>query len=231
MQKEITLSDLKQMMAELVMSQKENARQFKETKEMFKDTDRKFKETDRKFKETDRKFKETDRKFKETDLKFEKSRKELDNRFAETTKNINKVMGKFDSQWGKLMESLVEGDLVKLFKERGIEVHDTSTRIDGNYKGQNYEFDIIAHNGNEVIVVEIKTTLKVKDVKRFVDKLTKIKTWMPRLKGNRIYGTIAYLKADEQSKAYALNQKLFVIRATGDSASIVNEMDFEPRYF
>ena len=111
MQKEITLSDLKQMMAELVMSQKENARQFQETKEMFK----------------------------ETDLKFEKSRKELDKRFAETTRNINKVMGKFDSQWGKLMESLVEGDLVKLFKERGIEVHDTSTRIDGNYKGQNYE--------------------------------------------------------------------------------------------
>jgi len=54
---------------------------------------------------------------------------------------------------------------------------------------------------------------------------------MPRLKGNRIYGTIAYLKEDEQSKDYALNQKLFVIRATGDSASIVNDMDFEPRYF
>ena len=104
MQKEITLSDLKQMMAELVMSQKE-----------------------------------TDRKFKENAIEAEKSRKELDKRFAETAKNINKVMGKFDSQWGKLMESLVEGDLVKLFKERGIEVHDTSTRIDGNYKGQNYE--------------------------------------------------------------------------------------------
>ena len=54
---------------------------------------------------------------------------------------------------------------------------------------------------------------------------------MPRLKGNRIYGTIAYLKADEQSKDYALNQKLFVIRATGDSASIINDVDFEPRYF
>ena len=27
-----------------------------------------------------------------------------------------------------------------------------------------YEFDIIAHNGNEVIVVEIKTTMKVKDL-------------------------------------------------------------------
>ena len=122
MQKEITLSDLKQMMAELFMSQKE--------------TDRRIKETDRKFKETDLKFEKSREKL---DKMFEKSRKELDKRFAETAKNINKVMGKFDSQWGKLMESLVEGDLVKLFKERGIEVHDTSTRINGNYKGQNYE--------------------------------------------------------------------------------------------
>ena len=54
---------------------------------------------------------------------------------------------------------------------------------------------------------------------------------MPRLKGNRIYGTIAYLKADEQSKQYALNQKIFVIRVTGDTKVIVNEMGFEPRYF
>ena len=118
MQKEITLSDLKQMMAELVLSRNETKDLFKETKELFK---------------------ETDRKFKESTLESEKSRIELDKRFAKTTKHINQVLGKFDSQWGKLMESLVEGDLIKIFKERGIEVHDTSTRIDGNFKGQNYE--------------------------------------------------------------------------------------------
>lgn len=65
---------------------------FREVWLMFKETDKKFKETDERFKETDEKFKETDEKFKETDKKM-KQLQEL-----------------FTSQWGRLIESLVEGD-------------------------------------------------------------------------------------------------------------------------
>jgi len=54
---------------------------------------------------------------------------------------------------------------------------------------------------------------------------------MPDMRDKRIYGAVAYLKADGQSKTYALKQKLFVIKATGSSSAIVNEKDFEPRYF
>jgi len=52
------------------------------------------------FRETDRKFQETDRKFQETDRK------------------INALERLFTSQWGKLMESLVEGDLVNILNAR-----------------------------------------------------------------------------------------------------------------
>ncbi len=34
-----------------------------------------------------------------------------------------------------------------------------------------FEFDIIAHNGNEIVIVEVKTTLKVKDVDHFYAQL------------------------------------------------------------
>ncbi len=57
------------------------------------------------------------------------------------------------------MESLVEGDLIRLFQERGIDVHETSPRRKGTQNGEQFEFDIIAHNGNEIIIVEVKTTL------------------------------------------------------------------------
>ena|GEM_PF-7058766 len=39
------------------------------------------------------------------------------------------------------MESLVEGELVRLLSERGIQINDTSTRRKGCRDGENYEFE------------------------------------------------------------------------------------------
>jgi Holliday junction resolvase-like predicted endonuclease len=98
-------------------------------------------------------------------------------------------------------------------------------------RGENYEFDIIAHNGDEIVVVEVKTTLRVKHVNRFLERLDRVKNWLPEYKNARIYGAVAFLRAEEESEAYAERQRLFVIRATGDSAAIVNQPGFEPRAF
>ncbi|MBK8052138.1 MAG: YraN family protein [Saprospiraceae bacterium] len=196
---EVEIQEIKQLLKELVLSQKE--------------TDNKFKETDSKFKETDSKFKETDIKFKETD------------------KRIKAAFDLFEGQWGKLMESLVEGDLIKLLQAKGINVHDTSMRRKGNYEGNNYEFDIIAHNGTEIVIVEVKTTLKTQDVKAFVQKLKQVRVWLDEYKNFTVYGAIAFLKADSGSEMFAQSEKLFVIKATGNSAMIINADDFVPQKF
>ena len=203
---EVEIQEIKQLLKELVLSQKE--------------TDNKFKETDSKFKETDSKFKETDSKFKETDIKFK-----------ETDKRIKAAFDLFEGQWGKLMESLVEGDLIKLLQAKGINVHDTSMRRKGNYEGNNYEFDIIAHNGTEIVIVEVKTTLKTQDVKAFVQKLKQVRVWLDEYKNFTVYGAIAFLKADSGSEMFAQSEKLFVIKATGNSAMIINADDFVPQKF
>ena len=194
---------------------------------LFKETDRKFQETDRKFQETDRLFKEQSR---ETDRKFQETDRLLKELSLASEKKLNKLEELFTSQWGKLMESLVEGDLVRLLTERGIAVTDTATRIKGaRADGGNYEFDIIAHDGEEIVVVEVKTTLKPDDVKKFIDKLDRLKGWMPRYAHNRIYGAMAWLTADAGADAMALHRGLFSIRATGDSAHILNPPDFALR--
>ncbi|MBK8056098.1 MAG: hypothetical protein IPK35_23210 [Saprospiraceae bacterium] len=204
------IAEIRQLLKELVISQKE--------------TDAKFKDTDAKFKESR---KELDARFKETDAKF----KDTDARFKETDKKVKEAFDLFTSQWGRLMESLVEGDIIRIFNQRGIKVQDTSTRRKGSYKGENYEYDIIAHNGKETVIIEVKTTLKVKDVKAFIQKLKKTRTYLRMDEDDVIYGAIAYLQADSGSEVYAQNQQLFVIRATGDSAAIVNAADFEPARF
>ena len=135
-----------------------------------------------------------------------------------------------DSQWGKLMEALVEGDLIDVLQARGIEVEHTLTNV--RHRGErSWEFDIIAVNGAEVVVVEVKTTLKVRQVDRFVGLMQEFTDLMPRYRGSTVYAAVAYLKADEASDGYAERQGLFVIRATGSSASITNREGFTPRAF
>ena len=172
-----------------------------------------FQETDKKFQETDKQFKETDKQFKETD------------------KKIKELSALFTSQWGKLVESLVEGDLVNLLNQHGIAVEKTLQRVKGNKDGENFEFDIIAVNSHEIVIVEVKTTLRVDDIDYFHKKVWKAKRYMPEYADKKIYGGVAFITADGASDRMAEKLGFFVIRATGNSSSIINQKDFKPKVF
>ena len=163
--------------------------------------------------DTDRRMKETDRQMKETD------------------RQLKRLGRHFESQWGKLMESLVEGDLVPLLQERKIAVQSTYTRMNGRHNGEHFEYDILAVSSAEVVVVEVKTTLRAEDVTHFLSKLHKFTEHAPIYEGKNIFGAVAYLKADSSVVVHAERQGLYVIRATGSSASIINPADFKPRVF
>lgn len=156
---------------------------------------------------------------------------ETNQQFKETDKKLKKLEELFTSQWGKLVESLVEGDLVNILNQKGIQVHNTNERVKGFRFGRQFEFDIIAENGDEVVVVEVKTTLSTDDVKEFLDELTHFKEVLPRFKDNKVYGAVAYLRVDGNCDRFAEKKGLFVIRATGNSALITNSDYFVPQTF
>lgn len=168
---------------------------------------------------------------KETDQVLKRLGEETDRRMQETDLRLRKLDELFNRQWGKLMESLVEGDLVELLKRRGVAVDHTIANAKKNYGERRWEFDILAVNGEEVVVVEVKTTLKVGDVDYFVERLQDFPELMPEFADRRTYGSVAYLKADGSVTVHAARQGLFVIRATGSSASITNAEGFVPRTF
>ena len=174
--------------------------------------------------ETDRRMQETDRRFQETDRLLRRQARAADRR-------MDKLDELFNGQWGKLMESLVEGDLVTLLQQRGIAVQHTVSNPRQNYGERRWEFDILAVNGDEVVVVEVKTTLRVPDLDRFIDRLEEFPDLMAEYADRRIYGAVAYLKAYQESDVRAERLGLFVIRATGSSASITNGQQFTPRTF
>ena len=173
--------------------------------------------------------KETDKQLKELSADLSASQKE-------TNRQLQKIGGRFNERWGALVESLVEGSLVKILQDRGIDIMQTHTRSEALWRKpdghiQKREFDIIVANGTEVVVVEVKTTLHSKDVKRFLETLQDFKKYFPRYKLETIYGAVAYLTSENKSHLLAEEEGLFVIRATGDSASIINTADFKPKSF
>ena len=122
-------------------------------------------------------------------------------------------------------------NLSQKFRDRKIKVQGTGERVKRYYNNKQYEFDTIVHNGDEIIVVEIKTTLQPQDVDHFIENLKVFKKVFPEYSSKRIYGAVAYMMITGDSDKHANNRRLFVIKATGDSAYITNPEDFKPWIF
>jgi hypothetical protein len=170
-------------------------------------------------------FRETDRKFKETDARLAKH-------FEETGEDIRQLSALFTGQWGKLIEALVKPDSVRLFRERGIDVHRVFQRGKVQREGETMEIDLILENDEETVVMEVKTTLKVQDVKEFVDKLEEFTAFFPKYGENRVYGGMAAIHIEENADRFAYKQGLFVLTMTGEGMiKIVNGATFRPKCF
>jgi hypothetical protein len=173
-----------------------------------------FEETNKQFQETDRKFQETDRKFQETDRK------------------IKALAGLFTTQWGKLVESLVEPACLKLFKERGIKIEQSMRNVKVQHGDEGMECDVLLVNSEELVVVEVKTTGRVEDIREFIEKLKAFKRFFKQYKTYRVYGAVAALKYDGEADKLAYRQGLFVLSSSGEGLiKIANDHKFKPLCF
>ncbi len=177
--------------------------------------------------ETDKRIRALQEEGRETDKRI----RALQEEGRKTETQLRKTDRRFNSQWGRLMESLVEGDLVRLLQRRGVSVTEVYARRHPLGDARQRELDILAWNGSDVVAVEVKTTLLVKDVRRFEETMWEVPTLLPLKGALRYYGAVAYLRAESKAQIYAERRGFFVIRATGSSASITNAGDFRPRDF
>lgn len=164
------------------------------------------------------------------------AQKETERYLKETARQLRVYQRTFNTQWGRLTEALVEGRLVDVLKGWGIEVEFTRPGLEQHYIREdgarvNKEFDILAVNGSEMVVVEVKTTMKPKDVKHFLSAMRDIEKFYPDWAYKRVYGAMAYIKCDAAAEVQAEKNGLFVIRAVGEGAIITNDKDFEPTSF
>ncbi len=265
--------EIQKSIKDLLKFQKETSRQINKLA-VEAEKDRKQAEKDRKKAEKDRKKAEKDRKKAEKDQKAAEAKAEKDwkksdlqiNKLAtETAKALEKVTeaieknvkdtekwrikardfvtGEVGNRWGELVEVITKENLGRLLKERGFKIHRVYGNVTDEDKRQ-WEIDVMAVNGKEIVIVEAKASLTAKDVKLFIKKkLPKIREYLPEHKDKKIHGAVAYLRskveASDKKKVehgkdaakYAFEQGLFVISVTGETASMLNDKSFKPKTF
>lgn len=185
-------------------------------------------EKQKKFEEEQAKRKQEEEKRRQEEEK--RRAKEWEEYKKENQRRIQELQDLFTSQWGKLIEALLSPGSKKIFQERGINIHYRGSNIEGDINGQKIEIDVLLENDKDVVVVEVKTTAKVRHVNELIELMKNIKTYFPRFKDKNVYGAIAAVKFHEESDKYAASKGLFVIEPNGDElVKIKNNTQFKPK--
>lgn len=206
---------------------KETDLQFKETAHRFKETDLQFKETASRFKETDLKFQDTDRKFQETDRKFQ----DTDRRFQDTDRKIKEMtasIGRLGNKLGDFVEEMVRPAAVRLFRERGVDVHEVHRNVESQRGDDAIEIDLLVVNDTDVVAIECKSTLSLDDVNEHLERLAKLKKLLPSYSDKRVMGAVTAMVLPDNVAGYAYRRGLFVISQTGEHLTIRNDEKFTP---
>ena len=175
------------------------------------------------FRETDLKFKETDRKFQETDRLMKARSDETDRKIKEVTASIGRLCNKL----GDFVEQMVRPAAVRLFRERGIDVHEVHRNVEAQRDGDAIEVDLLVVNDTDVVAIECKSTLGEDDVNRHLERLAKLKSCLPSYAGKRVMGAVTGMVLPDSVAQYAYRQGLFVIAQTGDHLAIRNDGQFK----
>ena len=175
-------------------------------------------------KETDRRFQETDRRFQETERLMEKRSKENDRRM----KQLSEQLGRLGNRLGEFVEEMVKPAVVRLFRERGIEVHEVYPDVEVERGGEGIQIDILVVNESEAVLVEVKSKLVQADVDAHMERLGKFKRLLPRYGDIRVMGAVAAMVVPKDVARYAYRQGLFVLAQSGESVVILNDGGFKP---
>ena len=219
--------------AELTASQQETQRllqeQIKEAEQRKLENDLRFKETERLLKEqgqeTDRRIRQVSQEIQAVSLKVSKEIRQVNKEIAQ----VNKQIGDLGGKWGRFVENMVAPACETLFLKKGIPVHQVAQRLKRHLAEKTLEIDVLVTNEAHVLVVEVKSTLGVTDVKEFIEDLSQFRLFFPEYAQKNLYGAIAGIEIEKGVAKFAYRQGLFVLAQSGETVTILNDDNFQPK--
>ena len=166
--------------------------------------------------------KETDRIINE----LREGQKELSREIKAVNKETNKSIGRLTNRLGEFVEEAVRPAAVKLFRERGIDVHEVHQNVNSKRDGEGIEIDLLVINNNDVVAIECKSNLSHDDVNEHLVRLEKVKRLLPDHKNKQIFGAVAGMVIPDNVAAYAIKKGLYVIGQNGDHLELQNQTEF-----
>ncbi len=141
-------------------------------------------------------------------------------------KEVNRSIGRLTNRLGEFVEEAVRPSAVRLFRERGIDIHEVQQNITAKRDGEALEIDLLVVNYEDVVVIECKSNLSIDDVNEQLERLEKVKRLLPRYKDCRVLGAVAGMVIVDNVAMYAIRKGLYVIGQNGEHLELRNDMSF-----
>jgi hypothetical protein len=177
--------------------------------------------------------KETERFMKENAKELKESQKETERRMNKSAARLDRQLGKLGNRFGEMVEYMVMPNLVKKFREMGFGFTEAYPHavIEDRENNIFTEVDITLRNGEQVMIVEVKSKPSTEDITDHIYRMGKIQTHS-KLHGHKqqFFGAIAGMVFNENEKAFALKNGFYVIEPSGGTFTItVPEGIYSPR--
>jgi hypothetical protein len=160
----------------------------------------------------------------------EKAIKETQAAHKETEKTLNKAIGGLSNTLGSLVEHIMTPDLPRKFRQFGFTFDRITTVKWADGKGNIYtEIDGLLENGNQAMVVEVKTTLRHEHIDDHLERMERVRKYADDHGDKREFlGAMAATITDKDTREYALSKGFFVIEPSGEDVKITRPVS-EPK--
>ncbi|MEO0176037.1 MAG: hypothetical protein ABIL28_06535 [candidate division WOR-3 bacterium] len=223
----------------LAKSQEETDKMLKETRKLVESLAKRQEETDRQIKELRKAQEETDKKLKELAEKHAETEEQIKklsvqiSKVSEEVRNTTRAVADLNGIWKDYTEDTIREGLEYALKELGFEGFRVRENLKSKMDGDIMEIDGLVLGDDYVIVLEVKTTLRVDDVDEFVEELEKrFLRFFPEYKGYKLYGAVAGMKFHQFADRYASKKGFIVLKhKDGKDVKVLNPKNFKPKDF
>ena len=177
--------------------------------------------------ETWRQIKENSEQLKQVKEMIAETNRDVKEMIAETNESIRRVSVEFLGVTGHLVEGLVSSSTEKIFKEAGLNLHDSGKNLKRELASENKQMEVDALLGNEklVVPVEVKANFTKKKVKRFLHKMKMFRKFFPEYADKEVIAAVAAINYEAGSDAVARENGLLVIRVNSNDIFSLDPVD------
>lgn len=158
---------------------------------------------------------------------------ETDRKFQESADQLKRLEALFGSRWGRFMEVLIDSGAVTALRKYGLDIDHSASNVKEqrpNSLGRGMEIDVLCWGKQIIVPIEVKTHLKVDDVRSHEERIERFTDCFPKFSDLKLFGAVAGLSFDEGSDRFAYQRGFYVLTLIGDKVvAVINDNKFIPK--